>query len=113
MVKRPVVYVINEPLRQGSDGYKPLFDIEPAREFGDLVHVLPAGRLPSDPAPSLERLRLILKDYVKRDFLLLVGDLVMVAAATAIAARSAGGVVSVLSWHSSSRRYTARTLHIY
>lgn len=113
MQKRPVVYVVNEPLRRGASGYEPLFDLDPAREFGDLVHVLPAGKLPADPSPSLERLRTILREYVPQDHLLLVGDLVMTACATAIAAKSSGGVVSVLTWQSTARRYTARTIRIY
>lgn len=105
--------MINEPLRRGAGGYEPLFDLEPAREYGDLVHVLPAGKLPADPTPSIARMQTVLKAYAESDYLLLVGDLVMMSAACALAARTTGGVVSVLTWQSDLRRYTARVIRIY
>lgn len=101
------VFVVHEPLRYEAGVAKNTMDLTPAREYGELVFLLPAGRddRPTDPAPAIDRLWEKLDEFSDKDFLLLVGDPALIGYATAIAASANDGRVAVLKWDRNRRRY--------
>lgn len=101
------VYVVNEPLRWdgASQSLVKMIDLSPALLFGELVFLLPAGRLPMDPAPTLIALRSGLEDFREEDYLLLVGDPRAIAWAAAIAADKSDGCLNLLHWQSAQGCY--------
>ncbi len=96
------VFVINEPLR--ADG-SPLVSLKPAEFFGSVIHILPAGKPPADPMESLPRIEEVLADYREGDFIVLVGEMDLVALAVAVALEANEGRVNFLKWDRNNRAY--------
>lgn len=105
--RRPRVFIVNEPLKfdTEADEHVRFIDLEPASEHGDLVFLLPPGRQPADPEASLPRLRAGLADFSEDDFLMTVGDNVLVLCAAVIAAARTGGRLKVLKWVKARSRH--------
>lgn len=114
-MKRPRVFVVNEPLQRApnGDGWVKKMNLGPAREHGDLVHLLPAGQLPDDPAPSIEALQRGLSSYTAEDVLLLVGDMRAIAWAAAIASSRTNGLLRMLVWSSEGRHYYLSETNVF
>ena len=105
-MSRPRVFVINETLRpDGRGNLKPIYDILPAREYGDLVHLLPAGQLPHNIDAVTQAVNKGLADITPQDSLLLIGSPVAIAIASAVAADMLEGQLCVLRWINKERRY--------
>jgi hypothetical protein len=109
----PRVFVVNEPLRRDRDtGLETkAINLAPARQFGELVFLLPAGQIPFDPAPTIRQLTEGLQDMTSDDYLLPVGDMRAIAWACAIASVRCGGSLRILHW--SSRAYTPITARLW
>lgn len=96
----PRVFVVNEPLkRDGASGeFARKYDLAPAREFGELVHMSVSG----DPAEGWEEdMRRVAAGYSDGDYLLPIGRPDMIAAAAAyvaVNARFSGFPIRVLRW---------------
>lgn len=113
---RPRVFVVNEPLRrcEGGHGFERFFDLSPALEYGELVYLLPAGQLhAADMAQYMATLRAGLADYTPDDALVPMGDPWAIGAATALAARAAGGTVTVLVWRRRPGKYERITMTLW
>ena len=102
-----VVYVIQKQMRYDDrrKGLVSRFNLEPARQYGDLVFLLAATADPFNPEPVLEILRERLEPVTADDYLLLVGNPCLIGWATAIAADRTDGRVNLLQWHARERRY--------
>lgn len=101
------VFVVNEPLRwspEDNDWVKAI-NLRPARAFGELVHLLPAGQLPDNPAAVVSALQKGLSGFTAHDCLLLTGDPRAIAWAAAIAAKRTGGKLNLLHWQRDLRSY--------
>lgn len=98
------VFVVNEPLKwdEASQSQVKAIDLSPAVIHGELIFLLPAGRLPMDPTPTLVSLRRGLADFKSDDYLLLVGDPRAIAWAAAIAADQTDGQLQLLHWQRGS-----------
>lgn len=107
----PTVYVVNEPLiwdpALGTHVKK--LNLSPARAFGDLRHATSPGRPPSDLSVPLRELRESLKNFSTDDYLLLVGNPILIGWAVAIAADSLGDgeVLQLLDWDGREKKYVA------
>lgn len=101
-MSRPRVFVVNEPAKR--DGSKTI-DLSPACEHGELVFLSPAGDVPMDLEPAVERMTRLLSTFTGHDFLLPVGHPMMIALAGAIAARASGGRLCMLIWKGGLGRY--------
>ena len=109
---RPRVFV---PYRQQalSADRKTLIDKYPtlnrAEEFGDMVFLLSPNARPFDRnensalQPLIEEMRPQLAGYTADDYLLLIGNPIIMSAMVAIAADASGGPVRFLQW--SRERY--------
>lgn len=101
-----MVYAVQRQLAYdaGSGGLKPKFDLSSAEEFGQIAYVLGSNAAPWSDGIVAEA-ELGLKDYASgRDHLLLIGNPVLIAVVSAIAARR-GPVLKFLQWSGKERRY--------
>ena len=109
MTNKSRVFVVNEPLKRDPDtgAFGRAINLDPAKEHGELVFMLPPGKLPRDPQAVISDLQAAfeLEDFTVNDYLVLVGDLRAIAWASAIAAQRTGGWLSVLQWDGQRRRY--------
>ena len=96
------VFVVNVPT--WSDG-KPTINLKPAEVFGDIVHILGQGKPPPDPMESVARIEVVLKDYTNNDLIVLVGEMDLIAIATAFAMQATGGKVNFLKWDRIHKNY--------
>lgn len=102
----PRVFVVNVPLRRDpvTKAWMHVIDVAPAAEYGTLVELLPPGR-PEDYEAALTTLRIKLHGFRPTDYLLPVGDTVMIAWAAALAAQASGGYLNVLAWDNRTKEY--------
>ena len=84
------VYVVQEV--QGRN-------IASARQYGEFQVLLPSNtQIMLSAAPSVRRMKSILKDYKDEDYLLLIGDPAAIGVACSIAAYYNRGRYSSLKW---------------
>lgn len=116
MTSRPRAFVVHQPMRydKPSESWVPNVDLSGAGEYGDLIFVLNTPeRPPLDPEASLPTLRDKLKDFQKHDYLVLAGDMNLVAYAVVLATKATGGYVNLLRWHPRDHRYIALPSQVY
>jgi hypothetical protein len=100
----PRVFIVNEPLR--ADG-SAIISLKPAAVFGEVRCILSAGKPPPDPMESVPAIERALENFSKNDFIVLVGEMDLVAIATAFAMQATGGEVKFLKWDRIHRSYFA------
>lgn len=84
---------------------KPKFDFTPAAEFGELVFLLGSSASPFNLPPVLSELQERLKGITEDDYLLLVGNPVLLGLAVAIAADYNDGSITMLQWSGAKHAY--------
>jgi hypothetical protein len=101
------VYVVQKQHRWDRDQqeYVPKFDLEPARQFGPLKYLLSPNAAPWRMHEVLPELHEGLVDYTEDDFLLLIGNPVLIGCAAAVAADYSGGSVRFLQWSGRDQTY--------
>jgi hypothetical protein len=93
----PIVYVTQEP--QGKN-------ISQATRFGEIKILFPPDfNAGFSAGQAASKLMLLLSNYTENDFLLLIGDPVLIGIATAVAAHWANGKVQMLKWDNQDRLY--------
>ena len=95
------VYAPQQPSRYdpATKLWVPTVNLTPAKRYGDLEIIFPPGASTLAIAPVLRVLRERMRGYLPTDFLLAVGDPVLIAAAAMIASRNtAGHPVQLLKW---------------
>lgn len=102
------VYVVHNAHRfDSSKGILvPKHDVTSAEKFGELIFVLPPSCDPHDKIQ--EKVREIehrLSAYNDNDYLLLIGNPVLIGLATAIAASLNKGMIKVLQWNGKAKEY--------
>jgi hypothetical protein len=108
MTKQPRVFVVQQPAKMNRDGeWKPIFDIRPARMFGQLVFVtLRPGNIYLDTLPTiLNHMQSVLADFNDDDYILPTGEPVAIAAASMCAAQANNGRVKLLKWDRRGKNY--------
>lgn len=108
-----VVYCVTEPITYKEGVPAPLFDISPAREFGEIVILTEHGHSMSASVPMVRMLREKLKDFGDDDYILPVGDPVMIATVTAIASDINHGYYQMLKWNKRLRQYEVFKINVY
>jgi len=97
-------------------GGKRIFNLEPAKPFGELVELIPSGlnplKDPDDVAP------LIIKQLDKYDFnpqedcLLLIGNPIVIGVAAALAAEYTDESLNFLQWSNVTKSYTKVSVNL-
>lgn len=100
------VYVTQNPMRRNVEGaLVHMYDLTPARQFGNLEILMPGGPVALDSVHVTKELRQKLGSFVPGDYLLCLGDPVIIAAASAMVADINGGVIPLLVWDRRIREY--------
>lgn len=102
------VYVPQEALRKNEQNILvPKFNLNPAREFGIVTYLLTpsANPLIEDPSPIIRELRKNLEHFTDDDFILAIGNPMLIGWAVALAADANNGKVSMLQWNGGDRKY--------
>lgn len=110
------VYVVQEQFRYDADLGKvvPRFSsINKAEKFGELVFLLGPHAHPFDPDVVTGELHLKLSEFTDKDYLLLVGNPVLIGMATAVAAKYSGGGINFLQWSAKDESYSAISSRIF
>lgn len=103
------VYVVQDQLRKNKDNgrLERRFDLSPAGQFGELVYLLGSSASPFNSGHIIDQLRTGLGQYSDEDYLLLIGNPVLIGWAVAIAADVNGGFVRCLQWSGKDQKYIA------
>ena len=103
------VFVPQEAVRRSrtNDRLEPLFSLEPAREFGEIEICLQANATHGnyDLDAVIDCLKDRLSTYTSDDYILLGGNLGVLALAVMLASEFNGGHVRLLSWEKVPGRY--------
>lgn len=103
------VYAVQEPHRfdHAAGAWKPLINLRAAEPFGGVRTLIKHNHVHAAliTQPTLMALRRGLKDFCDDDYLLPVGDPVLIAMASMIAARENRGRVNMLRWSKERREY--------
>ena len=106
------VYVIQEIA--GTRVGRPKINILGAAQYGELKFLLPElSQIIFSPGPMIFKLRKLLKNFTKEDFLLLTGDPALILIAGVIASETTGGKFKLLKWDKQERRYYPISINIY
>ena len=111
MSKPAKVYAVQVPARRDGPrgGWVEKFDLSPAREFGEVVRLLPYGNIPNDPGRVRPQLREALRAFdFRTDYLLLLGDPVACAMAVHILGEfqdTPDETIKALKWDKRSGAY--------
>ena len=99
-----IVYVIQE-IAGTRDG-KPKINILGAAEYGVFKFLLPElSQIIFSPGPLIYKLRQGLKNFSKKDYLLLTGDPAIIGVACALVAENTSGKFNLLKWDKQEKKY--------
>ena len=102
--QKPKVYVTQQI--PGTSEGTPRINILGAREYGEFVFGLPEkSQIIFSPGPLIFRLRLLLKNYTTKDYLLLTGDPAIIGVACSIVSDMTNGKYKLLKWDKQERKY--------
>ena len=103
-MKDRTVYVIQEI--PGTASGNPKINIMGASKYGEFKFLLPElSQMIFSPGPLIYKLRQGLKDYKKKDYLLLTGDPAIIGVACSIVSDITGGKYNLLKWDKQERKY--------
>ena len=102
------VYVVQHHLRYNPESgeLEPRYDLRPAEEFGKLTYILDAKTTLQRPEVVVAKMEMILRGFTSEDYLLPIGNPVLIGWAMALAAAHNSGKVAVLVWSNRDQRYT-------
>jgi len=112
----PKVYVVHEPTRWDAEMQQRVrtMDLSPAERHGEMVYLLSGDQgLPGDDNATMGVLRRKLAAFTDKDFLLPVGNPVMIGAAAALAANETDGLLNFLVWQRREREYSVRRVRVW
>lgn len=93
---KSIVYAVCEPTG---------FDLSPAVEYGQIEVLLKHSQSLLAPVPTVRKLREALKDFSDDDYILPVGDPVLMSTVSMIAGEMNRGRVKFLKWDRVARKY--------
>ena len=108
----PTVYVIQEIA--GTRAGNPKINIMGAANYGQFKFLLPEfSQIIFSPGPLIYKLRQGLKEYKKKDYLLLTGDPAIIGVACSIVSDITGGKYNLLKWDKQERKYYPIEINLY
>ena len=107
-----IVYVIQEIA--GTKFGNPKINIMGASKYGTFKFLLPEdSQIIFSPGPLVYKLRQGLKNFKKRDYLLLTGDPAIIGVACSIVSDITGGKYNLLKWDKQERKYYPIEINLY
>ena len=99
-----VVHVIQEI--PGTKEGRPKINIMGATQDGKLKFLIPElSQIIFSPGPLIYKLRQGLKNFSKKDYLLLTGDPAIIGVACALVAENTSGKFNLLKWDKQEKKY--------
>ena len=109
---QPTVYVIQDI--PGTKAGAPKINIIGATQFGQLKVLLPENsQIILSPTYVITTLRSMLKDYTKKDYLLLTGDPAIIGVACSIVSDITNGKFNLLKWDRQEKTYYPIEINIH
>ena len=106
------VYVIQEIA--GSKAGAPKINIMGASQYGQFKFLLPEfSQMIFSPGPLIYKLRQGLKNFRKKDYLLLTGDPAIIGVACSIVSDITSGKYNLLKWDKQERKYYPIEINLY
>ena len=106
------VYVIQHIA--GSQAGTPKINIIGAKDYGNLVFLLPEfSQMIFSPGPLIYKLRQGLKNFKEGDHLLLTGDPALIGVACSIVSDITNGKYNLLKWDKQERKYYPIEINLY
>lgn len=93
---KPIVFVVQE--QEGKN-------LLPATKYGEIDVLLPPGQIAFSSQPVIFALNHKLQFFQDMDYLLLIGDPVLIGLASSIAAKFNNGKVKYLKWDKQEKTY--------
>ena len=107
-----VVYVIQEI--PGTKTGNPKINIMGAAKYGTFKFLLPEfSQIIFSPGPLIFKLRQGLKNFNKKDYLLLTGDPAIIGVACSIVSDMTNGTYQLLKWDKQERTYYPIEINLY
>ena len=107
-----IVYVIQHIA--GTQAGNPKINIIGEQKYGKFKFLLPElSQMIFYPGPLVYKLRQGLKDYKKKDYLLLTGDPAIIGVACSIVSDITGGKYNLLKWDKQERKYYPIEINLY
>ena len=102
-----VVYVVqkSQRLNRTTGRLEDVFDLSSAEEHGSLQELLSPTAKPFAPEPIVAELYSKLENFSDGDFILCVGNPILIGLATAVAADINEGRVCLLQWNGHKQKY--------
>ena len=106
------MYVVQEIA--GTQTGSPKINIMGASHYGKFKFLLPEfSQMIFSPGPLVFKLRKGLKDFKKKDFLLLTGDPAIIGVACSIVSDITNGKYNLLKWDKQERKYYSIEINLY
>ena len=106
------VFVLQEIA--GTKAGNPKINIIGDSNYGKFIFLLPEfSQIIFSPGPLVYKLRKGLKDFTKKDYLLLTGDPAIIGVACSIVSDITGGKFNLLKWDKQERKYYPIEINLY
>lgn len=92
------VYIVCEPFERLANGTVPRVNLAPAADWGEPVVLLPYSQISLDATAAVAAMRQRMISFTDDDYLVPIGDPVLMCAAAALAAFLNNGRVKMLKW---------------
>lgn len=112
----PTVYIVNEPDESRASEGRATYDTNPARAFGKIEFIFPAGRPTPvrDPDRAVAHAHHVLENVTEEDYLVWAGgDPLGLIIAAAVMADLTDGKFTYLKWDRAARAYAPAPLDIF
>ena len=88
----------------------PTLNLNPAKRFGELQYVLPQGDMSRNLSKTIADIKVALARFEPGDYLLPIGDPLIIGLTLTVAIRYAKGPLKVLRWDRYERDYSVVTI---
>lgn len=99
------VYAVQNPHWHKEGEMRPKFDLSPAEKFGPIEELLSPTAKPFRPRPIRDELMLKLKDFSDDDYIICIGNPILISMAVVLAADFNDGFVNLLQWNGFKGEY--------
>lgn len=102
---KSTVYAVCEPTHKIAGAERSAMNLTPALEYGELVILMPQSQSMLAPVPTVRALKEKLRNFTDEDYILPVGDPVLISTVAMVAAQQNGGRVKFLKWDKIQKKY--------